>query len=129
MQNWWKYSHMIFIGCFYVLCVLAMLYGDLRLRHNSSNLLLHISILTNIFFLLGLIFWFGPRWKYFRLSLGILLVVYSPIGAIHYIKEKQIFGVVFCLFWFWLGISRFREDKAKLKSLSKSQRAANQQQE
>ena len=129
MQNWRRYSHVIFLGCFYVLCVLAMLFGSLWLKHDSSNLLLHISVLTNVLFILGLIFWFGPHWKYFSLSLAILLVVYSPIGAIHYIKEKQIFGVVLCVFWFLLGISRFREDKAKLKSLSKSQRGANQLQE
>jgi hypothetical protein len=103
-----------------------MLYGDLWLRHNSTNLSLHLSVLTNVFFLAGLVFWFGPRWKYFRLTMAIALLVVSPIGAFHYISDKHIFGVVLCAFWFLSGIFQSNEEVAKLKLLSKSQKIENQ---
>jgi hypothetical protein len=106
-----------------------MLVGDLWKRHDSSNLLLHISVLTNVFFLAGLIYWFGPRWKYFGLANAIVLFVCSLVEAILYITDKHVIRVVLCVCFFLAGISRLKEEASKLKSLSEPQSDADQQQE
>jgi hypothetical protein len=106
-----------------------MLAGDLWKRHDSSNLLLHISVLTNGFFLLGFIFWFGPRWKYFGPATAVVLLVCIPVVATLSINEKDTVGVVFSVSAFLSVILLLKKEIAKLKSLSKSQSDANQQQE
>jgi hypothetical protein len=105
-----------------------MLVGDLWMRHNSSNLLLHISVLTNAFFLAGLIYWFGPRWKYFILARAIVLLVCSSIEAILYFTEKHVMNVVLCVSFFYLGASLLKKEVSKFKLLSKAQLDANRQQ-
>jgi hypothetical protein len=49
--------------------------------------------------------------------------------AILYFTEKHVMNVVLCVGFFYLGASLLKEEVSKLKSLSKAQSDANQQQE
>ena len=127
MQNWWrKWYSMIIFGVIYSLLVVAILYGDIRERPDPSNLLLHVSLLTSAFCLLGLVFWFGPRWKYFRLTMWAVYIVFFGMLGIDRLSDRKILGVATCAICFLWGTSQFKKEIAKLWLSSKSQTVANQ---
>jgi hypothetical protein len=115
----------IFLTAFYALFAAAMIYGDVRIRHNSSNLLLHLSILTNCFFLAGLIFWFGPRWKYFRITGLIVFLIGCVILAIHHWQKRDPWGYIFWPIWFLWGLYSLKEEIVKHMTHNDSQETSN----
>ncbi len=102
---------------------------DLWIRHDSSNLLLHLSLLINLFVLIWLINWFYPRWKYSRICAYAL----QTIGFGGIIFHRWIVGgrweIVLPAFICVIGLSSFILEAKRLKTLAKTQKAVFQKME
>jgi hypothetical protein len=116
----------IFLAVFFALGLAAILAGDLWKRHDSSDLLLHTSVLLNFILLFGLIVWFGQMWKYFRLAGWLVYVICAGSLAIHRLNNGSMGGpAVWALALIW-GVYQLKEEIVKHMTNQDTQETCNQ---
>ena len=126
MQILRRWRLVIFIAALYAVLLIAFIITDLWKRHDSTNLLLHISVLTNFAFLFGFIFWFGERWKYFKLTVLVVFLIGCVFSTIHHWQERDPWGYIFYLIWFLWGLYSLKEEIVKLMTKDDTQDVSNE---
>jgi hypothetical protein len=115
MQNLRKLFPVIFSACIFVIFSIAILISDLWKRHDSSNLLLHMSLLLNGSVLLGAFIWLEQQWKYLRLAGWTAFVLCSGSLAIQRFNGTSFWGVAIqAVFVLW-GSIQIKREIGKLK--------------
>jgi hypothetical protein len=113
MQNLRKWFPVIFSACIFVLFSIVILVIDIGKHHDSSNLLLHFSLLLNVSILVGALIWFGERWKYFRITGLVLFLIGCVILTIHHWQERDPWGYIFWPIWGLWGLYSLKEEIVK----------------
>jgi hypothetical protein len=103
-----------------------MILSALWKRHDSTTLILHISLLTNFFLVIGLLFWFGERWKYFKMTVLIVFMIGCIFATIHDWNRKDPWGYIFYPIWFLWGLYCLKEEIVKVKTTDDIQDASNE---
>ena len=109
-----RWHRTIVLAAMYVIFLATTILTALWTYHDSTNLLLHVSLLTNFFLVIGLLFWFGQRWKYFRMTGWIVFLVCCVISTIHDWDKGHAWGYIFYSIWFLWGLYSLKEEIAKL---------------
>jgi len=91
------------------------------ISHDSSNLLLDISISLNITLLVGLLIWYGRRWRHFKIaSESMQIVGWGGLAIYNYIQGNRWMAFLPAFLCVWAFLSFFEEIRM-YKSLSKSE--------
>jgi hypothetical protein len=120
-----RWQRMIVLAAIYMILLITMILSDLWKWHDSKNLLLHISVLTNVAFLFGFIFWFGERWKYFRIAARVVFLIGCVFLTIHDWQESDPWGYIFWPIWFLWGLYFLKEEIVRLRT-DNSQETSNE---
>jgi hypothetical protein len=118
---------MIVLVAMYTILLTTMILSDLWKWHDSTKLLLHASLLTGFFLLFGLFFWFGERWKYFRITCWVLLLIFCVGSTIHDWQKGDPWRYVFYPIWFVWGLFSLKEEIVKLMTHNGTQNERYQQ--
>jgi hypothetical protein len=116
---------MVVLAALYVILLTTMILSDLWKWHDSANLLLHISLLTNFFLITGLLFWFGEKWKYFKISVWVLILISSVISSIYHWQENHPWGYIIYPILFLWALFSLKEEIGKLRTIDDTQEASN----
>jgi len=103
-----------------------MILSDLLKWNDSTNLLLHISLLTNFFLITGLLFWLGERWKYFKISVWVIFLIGCIFITIHHWQERDPWGYIFYPIWFLWGLYSLKEEIVKHMTHNDSQETSDE---
>jgi hypothetical protein len=120
----WRF--IIILSASYAVILAAIIYGDLWKRHDSTNLLLHISVLTNFILLSGLLFWFGEGWKYFRLIAWLVYAIGSGSLAIDRLNSGSIISFSIWTFASIWGLYRLKEEIVMHMTINDTHEANNE---
>jgi hypothetical protein len=121
-----QWQSMIVLAALYVIFLTTMVIRDLWKWHDSTNLLLHISVLTNLVLLFGLLFWFGQRWKYFRIGLWVVFLTCCIVSTIHDWQKRDPWGYIFYPIWSIWGLYCLKEEIVKHMTIDDSQETSNE---
>jgi len=126
MRNYRKWFLLIYSSCLFAIFGAAILVRDLWIHHDSSNLLLHMSLLLNIAVLMAAMIWAEERWKYFRISVFVVFLVCLVFATIHAWHKGDAWGYIFYPIWFLWGLYRLKEEITKLMTISDFQEKNNE---
>jgi hypothetical protein len=117
MQLTKQWQRMIVLVVLYVIFLTTMILSDLWKWHDSKNFLLHVSLLTNFFLVIGLLFWFGERWKYFRMTVLIVFLICCAYTTIRCWQKGDAWGYIFYPIWTLWGLFSLKEEIVRHKIL------------
>jgi hypothetical protein len=100
-----------------VIFSIAILYHDIGKHHDSTNLLLHLSLLLNASTLIGVVIWLADQWKYFRIIFWVVFEVVILSLIIEYFYNRSFLQAAsqVCVFLFVMYL--LKQEYIKLKSL------------
>ncbi|MGA2277352.1 MAG: hypothetical protein ABSG00_07095 [Terracidiphilus sp.] len=116
-MDWRKWFPVIFSACIFVIFSVVILIIDVGKHHDSSNLLLHLSLLLNASILIGPLIWLGERWKYFSLIGWFVFEVLTIRQIIECFNKQEVWWAVSQIFVFLGVLYLLKQEFNKLKSL------------
>ena len=116
----------IVLTAMYVILLTTMILTALWKWHDSTNLLLHISLLTNFFLLTGLLYWFGERWKYFRITGWSVFMICCVFATIHDWLVGNVWGGIINPVFFLWGLYSLKEEIVKHMTHSDTPETSNE---
>jgi hypothetical protein len=121
-----RWQRMIVLAAIYVILLATMILSSIWKWHDSKNLLLQISLLTNFFLITGLLFWFGEKWKYFIISVWVVILVSCVISTIHHWQENHPWGYIIYPILFLWGLYSLKEEIVKHMAHNDTQETSNE---
>ena|ERR1035438_1803103 len=124
-MDWRRWFPVIFSTFIFVIFSVAILMFDIGRHHDSTNLLLHLSLLLNASILIGVVLWFEDRWNYFRLIFWLVFEVITLSQIVENINKGSFWQTVLQFIVFLFVVFLLKQEITKLKSLRKSQHVDN----
>ena len=124
-MDWRRWFPVIFSTFIVVIFSVAILMFDIGRHHDSTNLLLHLSLLLNASILIGVVLWFEDRWNYFRLIFWLVFEVITLSQIVENINKGSFWQTVLQFIVFLFVVFLLKQEITKLKSLRKSQHVDN----
>jgi len=121
MSNYRTWFPIIYSASLFTIFGTALLVSELWIHHDSSNLLLHMSLLLNAVVFIAAMIWLGVRWKYFSLAGWILFIVFSGAEIIHRWTIGSISGACMSGAVFLLALFLLKKEIMKLHISIKSE--------
>jgi hypothetical protein len=121
-----RWHRTIVLAAMYVIFLTTIILSDLLKWYDSKNLLLHVSLLTNFFLVTGLLFWFGERWKYFRITVWVVFLIGCIFATIHDWQKGDPWGYIFWPIWFLWGLYSLKEEIVKHMTHNDTQETSNE---
>ena len=121
-----RWHRTIVLAAIYLIFLTTMILTAIWKAHDSTNLLLHVSLLTNFFLLTGLLFWFGERWKYFKITVWVVFLSGCVFSTIHHWQERDPWGYIFYPIWFLWGLYSLKEEIVKHMTHNDSQETSDE---
>ena len=87
-----RWQRTIVLAAMYVIFLATIILSDLLKWHDSKDLLLHVSLLTNFCLVTGLLFWFGEKWKYFGITGWSVFMICCVFATIHDWQVGNVWG-------------------------------------
>jgi uncharacterized membrane protein YccC len=126
MQIQRRWHSLIVLAALYAVFLTAMILTAVWKWHDTTNLLLHLSLLTNLCLVVGLLFWFGERRKYFRTAAFVVVMIGCVILAIHQWQQRNPWGYIFYTIWFLWGLYSLKEEIVKHMTIDHPQETNDQ---
>jgi peptidoglycan/LPS O-acetylase OafA/YrhL len=109
-----RWQRMIVLATIYAILLITMILSSIWKWHDSTNLLLHnIFRLTLFFLVFGLLFWFGEKWKYFKITAWVVFLICCIFATIHNWQKGDPWGYIFYPIWFLWGLYSLKEEIVK----------------
>lgn len=95
MQNKPLMRSIVVSSSLFVIFLAAILVRAFWISHDSSDLLLHVSILLSIALLTGLFVWYAQRFRYYKLGVAFVQAVgWGGLAIYSWVAQRHFFAVV-----------------------------------